>query len=48
MFNGNRITLAKSYYLKGQGLGELPLSQPKEQQKAVGGPAGSLAAMGEG
>jgi len=34
MFNGNRITLAKSYYLKEAGIqGELPFEGPKEQTK---------------
>jgi len=34
MFNGNRITLAKSYYLKDQAQQpELPLEQSKEIRK---------------
>ena len=37
MFNGNRITLAKSYYLKEAGMqGELPLEEPKEQPRLPG------------
>jgi hypothetical protein len=34
MFNGNRITLAKSYYLKESGVqGELPFEKPGEMPK---------------
>jgi hypothetical protein len=39
MFNGNRINLAKSYFLKDQGFqGELPLDEPVKQLKAIAGP----------
>jgi hypothetical protein len=39
MFNGNRITLAKTYYLKEQGYqAELPFAEPAEQPKAITGP----------
>jgi len=41
MFNGNRITLAKSYYLRDQGFqGELPFEEPVPQLKAIGSSGG--------
>ena len=37
MFNGNRITLAKSYYLRDKGLqGELPFDKPTETRSLPG------------
>lgn len=36
MFNGNRITLAKSYYLKESGVqGELPFEEPRDTPKLL-------------
>jgi len=44
MFNGNRITLAKSYYLKDAGIqGELPFEEPKEAAKLPGKQSSSAA-----
>jgi len=44
MFNGNRVTLAQSYYLKEAGVqGELPFEGPKEPAK-IPGKQGSSAA----